>query len=107
MFKLFRRWPSLRRVGVVAFVLPIMFTGGSLISNLAAQSVGGVGSLEIPRDEFNNAYRQIEEEIREQYSIDGALTARSRASRHLTSAITIIIGVFISRGNRRQTNSSQ
>ena len=73
MFKLFRRWPSLRRVGVVAFVLPIMFTGGSLISNLAAQSVGGVGSLEIPRDEFNNAYRQIEEEIREQYSIDGAL----------------------------------
>lgn len=70
MFAAFRRWPALRRLGVVLFILPLMFAGGSLVGSLAGQSVGEVGSLEISRSEFAAVHQQIEEQYRRQYNVD-------------------------------------
>ncbi len=66
MFSVFRRWPVLRRAAVSFFALPLMFAGGSLVGGLQ-QSVGGVGSFEIPRQEYAAVYRRLEEEFRRQY----------------------------------------
>ena len=70
MFFIFRRWPSLRRVGVILFALPLMFAGGSLVGDLAADSVGGVGTLEISRYEFAAAYQGLAERYRSRYNLD-------------------------------------
>lgn len=70
MFRIFRRWPILRRAGVVLFALPLMFAGGSLVGNLAEQTVGGVGSLEISRHEFASVYQNIAEQYRRQYGLE-------------------------------------
>ena len=70
MFALLRRWPSLRRLIVVMFVLPLMFAGGSLVGTLAGESVGNVGSLEISQYEFVNLYRGLEEQFRRQSGSD-------------------------------------
>ena len=69
MFSVFRRWPSLRRIGVAVCALPLMFAGGSLISDFAARSVGEVGSLEIPYREFDALYRTISGQYLNRYNI--------------------------------------
>ena len=77
----------LRRLGVAVFALPLMFAGGSLVGNLAAQSVGGVGELEISRQEFAAAYQSIAErylgaynltELPPELAAEAAAQARSR-----------------------------
>ncbi len=80
MFFVFRRWPMLRRFGVAVFVLPLMFAGGSLVGNLAAQSVGGVGSLEISRTEFAAVYQSLAERYLARYNLDELPPELARAA---------------------------
>lgn len=46
-----------------------MFAGGSLVGDLAGQTVGNVGSLEISQQEFASVFRNLEEEYRRQYNL--------------------------------------
>lgn len=80
MFFVFRRWPALRRLGVAVFALPLMFAGGSLVGNLAAQSVGGVGELEISRQEFAAVYQSLAERYLARYDLDELPPELARAA---------------------------
>lgn len=71
MFSFVRRYPFLRRLIIAAFALPLMFAGGSFIGSLAQQqSVGVVGELEIPRNEFNVYFQNYMEEYRRRYGVE-------------------------------------
>ena len=90
MFIVFRRWPILRRAGVVIFALPLMFAGGSLVGDIAQQSVGGVGTFDISQEEFYATYQNIEDRYRRQYGFnstppDLANTISEQAQSQLTS----------------------
>ena len=80
MFAIFRRFPSIRRMCVAIFILPLMFAGGSLVEGLTEQSVGGVDSFDISQYEFSEAYRRIEEQYRRQYGLNNLPENLSRAA---------------------------
>ncbi|MGI9347127.1 MAG: SurA N-terminal domain-containing protein, partial [Gammaproteobacteria bacterium] len=69
MFAFFRHRPNFRRLLIAMFALPLMFAGGSLVGGLDP-SIGGVGSLEISRNEFYGAYQQLEEAYRRRYGLE-------------------------------------
>lgn len=65
MFSLNRRFPLLRKAIIALFAVPLMFAGGSFLGGLVQnQSVGEVGSLEIPRNEYEARFQNTLEEYR-------------------------------------------
>ena len=65
MFSLNRRFPLIRKAIIVIFAVPLMFAGGSFLGGLAQdQSVGEVGSLDIPRTEYETRFRRAVEQYR-------------------------------------------
>lgn len=65
MFALNRRFPFFRKAVIAVFALPLMFAGGAFLGGLAqTQTVGEVGSIDIPRNEFVYRYQNALEEYR-------------------------------------------
>lgn len=71
MFDFVRRYPFFRRLIIAVFALPLMFAGGSFIGSLAQQqSVGVVGELDIPLNEFYAYYQNYVEDYRRRYEVE-------------------------------------
>ena len=65
MFDFNRRYSFFRRFVVVIFVIPLMFTGGAFLGDLARQqTIGEVESLDIPRSEYLSRYQSFSERYR-------------------------------------------
>ena len=71
MFSLVRHYPFFRKIVLLLFLLPLMFSGGSFLGGLAQQqTVGEVGSLSIPREEFISYYQRLAEYYRSNYGVE-------------------------------------
>ena len=71
MFALNRKFPFFRKLVIVVFSFPLMFAGGSFLGGLAQnQSVGEVGSIDIPRSEFTSRLNYNLEEYRRRSGVE-------------------------------------
>lgn len=65
MFSLTRRYPLFRKLVIAVFSIPLMFLGGAFVGNVAQErSIGAVGDLKVPREEFFYRYQSALEEYR-------------------------------------------
>ena len=65
MFSFVKRYPLFRKAVIAAFSVPLMFTSGAFLGDIARQqTVGEVGDLNIPRSEFTAQYQSLAERYR-------------------------------------------
>ena len=65
MFSLTRRYPLFRKLVIAVFSVPLMFFGGAFVGSVAQErTVGAVGEMDIPREEFYYRYQSALEDYR-------------------------------------------